>query len=201
MPPLFFEPTPPGTPPGPRPPGRVPCSVSSGGVNINVANPWYECLSAVCYHWLLVGGASHCAEHAVHERQLGLFQSSDWPHVCLYVLKSGLKRLSSLKNGMRLAFLSLVCVLMVERPISGLGVRWQRETSTLVQRARFRAAARGAGGTARQARVSVRWASSIAVPLNVASVRASFLGDARHSFPRWQEAFVSLVVGSIFYAD
>ena len=32
MPPLFLEPTPPGTPPGPRPPGRVPCSVSSGGV-------------------------------------------------------------------------------------------------------------------------------------------------------------------------
>ena len=36
MPPLFFEPTPPGTPPGPRPPGRVQCSVSSGGV-INCA--------------------------------------------------------------------------------------------------------------------------------------------------------------------
>ena len=34
-PPLVFEPTPPGTTPGPRPPGRVPCSVSSGGVNTN----------------------------------------------------------------------------------------------------------------------------------------------------------------------
>ena len=31
-PPLFFEPTPAGTPPEPRSPGRVPCSVSSGVV-------------------------------------------------------------------------------------------------------------------------------------------------------------------------
>ena len=38
-PPLFFEPTPPGTTPGPRPPGRVPCSVSSGGVN---TIPWHK---------------------------------------------------------------------------------------------------------------------------------------------------------------
>jgi len=88
------------------------------------------------------------------------------------VLKIGLKRLSSLKkNGTRLVILSLACVWLVERPVSRLGVRGQRETSILVQRARFRAAARGAGGAARQARVSVRWASSIAVPMNVASAR------------------------------
>jgi len=74
-------------------------------------------------------------------------------------------------------------------------VRGQRETSTLVQRARFRAAAGGSAGAG-----VGRWASLIAVPMNVAGVR--FLnGDARHSFPRWQETFVSLVVGSIFYAD
>jgi len=98
--------------------------------NINVSNPWYEYLSAVCYHWILVGDASQCADHAVRERQPDLIQSSDWPHVCMYVLKSGLKRLSSLKNGTRLVIISLAFVLFVERPVSRLGVRGQRETST-----------------------------------------------------------------------
>ena len=52
--------------------------------NINVANPWYECLAAVCYHWFLVRDASQCAEHAVRACQPVLIQSSDWPPVGLY---------------------------------------------------------------------------------------------------------------------
>ena len=52
--------------------------------NINVANPWYECLGAVCYLWFFVRDASQWAEQAVRACQPVLIQSSDWLHVGLY---------------------------------------------------------------------------------------------------------------------
>ena len=57
---------------------------------------------------------SHMAQKPVlrGERQPGLTQSSDWPHVCLYVLKSGLKRLSSLKNMHEISY-SISCLCLV----------------------------------------------------------------------------------------
>ena len=88
--------------------------------NINVANPWYGCLGAVCYHWFLVGDASQCAEHAVRVRQPGLIKSSDWPHVCLYVLKSGLKRLSSFKKARDWPFYLLLLFCWLNGPSRGL---------------------------------------------------------------------------------